>query len=174
MLAIDPASEKARTGRARVTEGLAKPPASVSVRGRFVSGQTRADSAATTSGPAGFDSSAGLAIRRIEGAQAPSGKIYFEVSPPAVGPGERYVVRAYLVNESGSPIDVGDVTAATIVNGHRSGGRVETRVRQLLPSQKAVLLEAQDVWGTETTSWSFAVTVRTPRGESYTNQLTWP
>jgi hypothetical protein len=90
-----------------------------------------------------------------------------------VVPGQPYVVRTYLVNESGSPIEVGEVTATTTVNGRRSGGRVETRVRQLLPGQKTVLLEAQDVWRTEATTWALAVTVRTPRGESYTNQITW-
>ena len=173
VLAIDPSSQRARAGRAHVAEALARPPAAVSTARRFVTGQTRADSAATASGPTGFDGGAGLAVRRLEGSQAPAGKIYFEVSPPAVGPGERYVLRAYLVNESSATIEIADVSATTTVNGRRSGGRVETRVRQILPNQKAVVLEAQDAWGTETSTWALTLTVRTARGESYTNQLTW-
>jgi serine/threonine protein kinase len=172
VLAIDPSNEKARAGRARVAEALARPPAAAPTARRFVAGQTRADFAPSATAPAGFDG-AGVAVRRVEGAQAPAGKIYFEMSPPAVGPGERYVVRAYLVNESAAAIDVADVSATTVVNGRRSGGRVDSHLRPIAPTQKAVVLETQDVWGTETATWALTVTVRTARGESYTNQLTW-
>lgn len=61
----------------------------------------------------------------------------------------------------------------TAVNDRRTGGRVDARVRQVAPAQRALLPEAQDVWRADTTSWAMIVTVRTPEGESYTNQLTW-
>jgi serine/threonine-protein kinase len=174
VLAIDPRNEKARAGRARVAEALARGPAGAPARGRFVAGQTRADSAAAPAGPAGFETTAGLAVRRLEQAQSPGGKIYFEVSPPDVAPGDRYTVRAYLVNESGSAIDIGDLVVTIAVNGRPTGGRVDPRLRQLAAGQRGLILEAQEVWRTETRTWAMTVTVRTPHGESYTNQLTWP
>ena len=132
-----------------------------------------AAAAASGPGPAGFEGSGGLAVRRVEQAQSPGGKILFEVSPPSVSAGDRYVVRAYLVNESVSAIDVAQVAVTTALNGRRSGGPVEARVRQLAPGQQGLLLEAQDVWHAETTSWAMTVTVRTTGGESYSNQIQW-
>jgi serine/threonine protein kinase len=173
VLALDPANEKARAGRARVAEALARGPGAVTAPVRFVAGQTRLDSAERVGGPAGFEGSAGVAVRRVEQARSLAAKIYFEVTPAAVSPGDRYTVKAYLLNEGGSAIDVGDVVVTTAVNGRRGGGKVDRRIPPLSPGQRAVLLEAGDVWRAETAGWAMTVTVRTSGGESYTNQLTW-
>jgi hypothetical protein len=172
VLAIDPGNEKARAGRARVAEALAQAPATAA-SGRFVTGQTRIDSATVRSGPAGFESSAGVAARRIEQTQAPGAKIYFDVAPPTVAPGDRYQVRVYALNETTASIDLGDVVVTTSVNGRRGGGRVDPRTRRLGPGERALLMEAQEVWRAETTTWAMTVTVRTASGEVYTNQLSW-
>jgi hypothetical protein len=172
VLAIDPGNERARAGRARVVDALARP-AAPAAHGRFVAGQTRLDAPAGTAAPAGFDGAAGLGVRKIEQAQAPASKIYFEVSPSTVSPGDRYVVKVSLVNEGAAAVDVAAMTVATTVNGHRTGGALDPRVRRVAPGERGLLLETGDVWRAETATWNMTVTVRTSRGESYTNQLTW-
>jgi len=175
VLAIDRGNERARAGRAAaVAEALGRKATPVPAPARFIAGQTRSDAATRPNAPTGFDGSAGIAMRRVDQAPPVGAKIYFEITPPTVAPGDSFTVRAYLVNESKSALDLSDLTVTTTVNGRRAGGRLDSPVRQLAPSQRALLLVAQDVWRAETATWAMTMTVRTPVGESFTNQLTWP
>jgi hypothetical protein len=59
------------------------------------------------------------------------------------------------------------------VNGRAFTGPVPPLVKDVAPQQKAMLREVSDLWKEDTTSWRMEVTVRTVRGESYKNDVTW-
>ena len=87
--------------------------------------------------------------------------------------GDAYKVRIFLMNEGSAPIEVQSMTIATTINGKSVRGAVPPLSKEVAPRQRALLRELSDVWKEATTSWSMEVTVRTPRGETYTNQVTW-
>jgi hypothetical protein len=95
------------------------------------------------------------------------------VEPAAPRPGDRYTVKVYLVNEGGAPIQVKDLIVSTTINGKKSSGPVPPQARDVAPQQKAMLMSTTDLWKEDTSSWAMEVTVRTARGERYTNQLSW-
>jgi hypothetical protein len=142
----------------------------------FVSGKTRATSPETRaagSGPEGFETTTDVAVRSgTQAAQLP-GKIVLDVDPEHVKSGEAYKVRIYLLNEGSAPIQVQGMTIATTINGKSVRGAVPPLTKDVAPRQRALLRELPDVWKEETTAWSIEVTVRTLRGESYVNQVSW-
>jgi hypothetical protein len=107
-------------------------------------------------------------------AAALPGKILFDVQPKQVKAGDKYTVSIFLLNEGTAPIEIGSLTVTTTVNGLNSGGAVQSQVKAVAPHDKATLLFLpNNLWKEETVSWSMDVVVRTVRGESYRNQVTW-
>jgi hypothetical protein len=90
-----------------------------------------------------------------------------------VGPGDDYRVTVTLINESFAPLLVREVGVVTSLNGRTAAGPVAPRATVVPPRQKVVLFEIGDRWKADTASWSMAVTVRTGRGEAFTNEATW-
>jgi tetratricopeptide (TPR) repeat protein len=185
VLKLDPQNAPARLGRTGATTARATAQAAAAGAAprpvappskSFVSGKTSAQSAEANPGgsvPVGFEESSKVTARRgTQAAQLP-GRIVFEVKPDPVRPGERYSVTVALNNEGGASIPIKDMTVTTTVNGRRAGGPVQPLVAEVAPRQKAVLLSQDGVWKEEYTSWSMEVTVRTVRGETYRNQVTW-
>jgi hypothetical protein len=79
-----------------------------------------------------------------------------------------------MLNEGSAPIQIKDMVVTTTVNGRKTSGPVPPQVKDVAPQQKAMLLSLSgNVWKEDTSSWSMEVTVRTLRGESYKNQVTW-
>jgi tetratricopeptide (TPR) repeat protein len=146
-----------------------------SVGKAFVPGKTQARSPETapTGGIPGFEESAGVTVKKGTQAADLPGKINFEIEPDTVKPGDRYTVKITLLNEGNAPIQVRDMMVATTANGRTARGPVTPQVKEVAPRQRAVLRELPDIWKEETTSWAMEVTVRTERGETYTNQVTW-
>jgi FtsP/CotA-like multicopper oxidase with cupredoxin domain len=83
------------------------------------------------------------------------------------------LVRIYLLNEGNAPIQVQGLSVATTINGRVARGPLPPQVKEVAPRQRALLREVQDTWKEETNGWSMEATVRTTRGEVYTNQVAW-
>jgi hypothetical protein len=151
--------------------GAVAPPA-----GRaFASGKTVALAGEATGGsaPPGFENTPGIEVKRgSAGAELP-GKISFDIDPNAPKSGDRYTVKVFLLNEGSAPIQVSSMLVSTTINGKRISGPVTPAVRDVAPQQRALLMSTTELWKEDTSAWAMEVTVRTGRGERYTNQVSW-
>jgi serine/threonine-protein kinase len=177
-LKLDPQNAQARQGRSTAIQArtLATAAAAAPPGRAFVSGRTKAASAETraaSAGPAGFEGGGEVVVKSATQAAQLPGKIVFDVDPEVAKAGEAYKIRIYLVNEGNAPIEVQGMVIATSINGKSVRGAVPPLSKEVAPRQRALLRELPDTWKEATTSWSMEVTVRTPRGETYTNQVTW-
>ena len=177
-LKLDPQNAQARQGRstaipARALAAAAAAPAGTD-RGscRADEGSQRRDARAGAGAP-GFEEGSEVVVKTATQAAQLPGKIVFDVDPEQVKAGEAYKVRIYLVNEGNAPIEVQSMVIATSINGKSVRGPVPPLSKEVAPRQRALLRELPDPWKEATTAWSMEVTVRTPRSETYTNQVTW-
>ena len=181
VLSLDPQNQRAILGKSSAVQARALAQAAQSGGPRpalgkaFVPGKTQAQSpdAAPSGGIPGFEESAGVTAKKGTQAADLPGKINFEVEPPSLKPGDRYTIRVSLLNEGNASIQVKEMIVSTTVNGRKSSGPVPPLVKEVAPQQKAMLRELPDVWKEETTTWTMEVVVRTVRGETYKNQVTW-
>jgi serine/threonine-protein kinase len=181
VLGLDAANQRAILGKSSAVQARALSQAgggatkSASGRG-FSIGKTSASAAEMTSGnlPPGFEESAGVAVKKGTQAAELPGKISFDVDPEAVKPGDTYTVKIALSNEGSAPIQIKEMIVTTTTNGRRVSGPVPPQVRDVAPGQKANLISlAGNVWKEDTQSWAMEVVVRTGRGETYKNSVTW-
>jgi hypothetical protein len=142
----------------------------------FLSGKTGATSAearAARDSPDGFDVKPEDKVQRATQAGALPGKIYFEVQPEQVKPGDSYKVRVFFGNEGNAPIEIASMTVVGRINGRQQSGPVAPLVSKVAPYDRVLLREIHDLWREDTTSWQMEVTVRTDRGETYKNEVIW-
>ena len=173
-LKVDPRNERARVGKdlcaqALLQAGTLRRPAKA-----FAVDQTSVSGARPASdGPAGFESGAGVKVKRVDQPTAAPGKIAFDIEPGVVRPGDAYTVKIYFVNEGESPISLTSAMIVTTVNGRLASGDVPLLARDVPPRQRVLILSVGDQWKAEVTTWSMAVAVRTARGETYKNRAVW-
>src|SRR5262249_33176198 len=117
---------------------------------------------------AGFDSS-DVSVRKNPDFQ---GRIEFAMNPPNVKAGDAYKLQVALVNEGKKAIKVSGMTFTITVNGQKSGNPINPRVKEVAPSQRAVLEELSGVFP-EASTWTAEVLVTANKGDSLKNQLTW-
>jgi len=162
-LRTDPQNAAATSGKAAVTAARA------AARKAFMPGRTVVQTQSAKADMAGFDT-ADVSVKK-----APdfSGRIEFAVSPARVKPGDNYSVQIYLVNEGKKAIKVSGVSVTTNLNGSKSGRSVASRVKEVAPSQRALLEELPGVWPEEVNWWSTEVMVTANKGDSLKNLLTW-
>ena len=176
-LRIDPQNAQARQGRSTAIQARTLATAAAPAAGKtFVSGRTKAVSAETraaSAGADGFEGGGEVVVKAATQAAQLPGKIVFDVDPERVKAGDPYKIRIYLQNEGSAPIEVQSMVIATSINGKSVRGAVPPLSKEIAPRQRALLRELPDTWKEATTSWSMEVTVRTPRSETYTNQVTW-
>jgi tetratricopeptide (TPR) repeat protein len=179
-LEVDPASQRAVQGRtgAITARAIAQAQAGAGARtaGRiFVAAKTTATSAETRAGslPAGFESSPGVTVKQATQAADLPGRILFDVSPDTVKAGDRYVVKIFFLNEGQAPIQIREMIVGTKINNRGAQGPVPPLAKDVAPQQRALLRELPDLWKEDTASWSMEVVVRTTRGETYRNQVSW-
>jgi tetratricopeptide (TPR) repeat protein len=184
-LKIDPANQRAIMGKSSSVQARALSQAASAGGGGggkpiggkgFVSGKTAAQSVETKAGgavPEGFEETAGVTVKKGTQAAELPGKINFDIEPEQVKPGDKYTVKINFVNEGSAPIQIKDLVVTTTVNGRKVSGPVPSLVKDVAPQQKAVLLSLPDFWKEDTTSWAMEITVRTVRGETYKNQVSW-
>ncbi len=183
VLGIDPQNQRAILGKSSAVQARALTQAAAAGGGvksasgkSFAVGKTSATAAEMTSGnlPPGFEESAGVAVKKGTQAAELPGKISFEIEPAAVKAGDTYTVKVALQNEGAAPIQIKDMIVATTTNGRKVQGPVPPQVKDVAPGQKAQLISlAGNVWKEDTQSWVMEVTVRTGRGETYKNSVTW-
>jgi hypothetical protein len=164
VLKLDPGNAKASAG------ALAAQAAIASLKKTFVAGKTVVRSGkAAKGGPAGFDT------EDVNLAKAPdySGLIEFEVSPRAVKAGDSYAVRIYLTNDGKKAFKVGGLEIFTTLNGTKSGGAVTPKDSEVEPQQKVMLQEVAAAWQEGVNSWRLEAVVKSNRGDTFKNQLSW-
>jgi serine/threonine-protein kinase len=181
---LDPTSQRAMMGKsssvqARALSQAAASGASGSRSGGgkgFQSGKTSAQSVETKAGgavPDGFEETAGVTVKKGTQAAELPGRVNFEIDPDQVKAGDKYTVKIFFLNEGSAPIQIKDMIVTTTVNGRKASGPIPSLVKDVAPQQKAMILSLPDFWKEDTSSWSMEVVVRTPRGETYKNQVTW-
>jgi serine/threonine-protein kinase len=183
VLKLDPQNQRAAMGRTNAVgaRAVAQAAASAGSRGgpagrSFVAAKTVAQSIetkATGSVPEGFEDTPGVTVKRGSQAAELPGKLHFDVDPESVKPGDKYNVKVYLVNEGAAPIQVTEMIVSTKINGRGASGPVPPLTKDVAPRQRTLLREFPDFWKEDTTSWSMEVMVRTARGETYKNQVSW-
>jgi hypothetical protein len=137
---------------------------------RFMLDRTAAESRKRVNGGLeGFDSSS------VDLKRAPDvlGRVWFDVSPTQVKPGERYTVNVFLINDGARAIGIKQVFVATSVNGRLSSSPMVSQSDQVAPRARVLLGSLSDVWRDSTTAWAMDVTVTTDRGDVYKNQIVW-
>jgi tRNA A-37 threonylcarbamoyl transferase component Bud32/tetratricopeptide (TPR) repeat protein len=181
VLKVDPQNQRATLGRtsavgAKAVSQAAAATGRAGVGRSFVAAKTVAQSIetkATGATPEGFEDTPGVNVKKGSQAAELPGKIVFDVDPDVVKSGDHYNVKVYLLNEGKAPIQVREMYVETKINGRGAGGPIPPLVKDVAPQQKAMLREFPDLWKEDITSWSMEVTVRTVRGESYKNTVTW-
>ena len=101
------------------------------------------------------------------------GRIDFEVTPPHVKAGDRYTVKAYLINDGAKPIRIKEMFVATTVNGPSRQGPSPRVCGTWGPRQREPIGVFSDVWRDDVGAWAMDVTVTSDRGDVYKNQVAW-
>jgi len=179
VLALDPGNTAAGNGRQAAIGAKAIADAAASgPRGgggrTFVAGRTEAKGN-EQGGLVGFEDSAGVEVKKGTQAAELPGKIIYEASPPAPKPGERFKVNVFLSNEGQQAIQLATMTVATVLDGKRQSGFVPLSVTTVAPGQRAPVYQTpgDQVWKEGTQSWTMEIVLKTTKGETYRNTLSW-
>ncbi len=158
--------------------------ASTPAEGVGASAPPRAPAPAAQVPPRGFDtdttSVATPAAGGVEGFESSdvssrrppqfTGRLEFEVLPPAVRPGEPFVVRIHLRNEGRRPVKIRGLSLATAVDGRREPALVKALQREVAPQSRALVAEYSGVWS-EAGSWVLEAVVIADRDEKISSRL---
>jgi tetratricopeptide (TPR) repeat protein len=99
-----------------------------------------------------------------------SGRMEFEVLPPAVRPGEPFVVRIHLRNEGRREVKIRGLSLVAVVDGLRTPAPVKSLLREVAPQSRALVAEYSGVWG-EARSWALEAVVTADRNETVSSRL---
>ena len=179
-LKLDPGNATATQGRIgaltakSVAEASNRGPAAGSGKS-FVVGKTLTTSPELREGaaPDGFEGTAGVPVKKGTQAAELPGVIAFEVRPESPKGNDKYTVTCFLVNQGTQPIPIKEMIITPKINGRGGATAMQPLTASVAPHDKGKLLESTEFWKEETTSWSFEVVVRTPRGETYKNSVVW-
>ena len=98
------------------------------------------------------------------------GRMEFEVLPPAVRPGEPFVVRIHLRNDGRRGVKVRAVSLAAVVDGRRDPAPVKPLQREVPPQSRALVAEYSGVWS-GALSWALEAVVTADRNETVSSRL---
>jgi hypothetical protein len=103
----------------------------------------------------------------------PRARIAIEIEPRLLKPGEAYVVRYYLQNESSAPLLLAGASIQNAIGeGSVTGGRVEPATATVAPRSRSLLFEARDVWRHELgTAWRTTLRVFLTDGSVFSSSL---
>jgi len=168
--AAPPAPPEARLVEEAPRAPAPAPEPAVSLKREFVFDRAAVESNKRAAGGlAGFDTS----TVNLKRAPDVAGRIDFEVVPPHVKTGDRYTVKAFLINDGPKPIRIKEMFVATTLNGSLSAGPVAPRLRDVGPRQRESIGVFSDVWKDGVGAWAMDVTVTSERGDVYKNQVAW-
>jgi len=162
-----PAARPASTSNSPIASPPGSVPAAIpqAVPRGFNAGTTSV-AAPSDGGPEGFDGSVSKGQRPPQFA----GRLEFEVLPPAVRPGEPFVVRIHLRNDGRRAVKIRGVSLAAVVDGRRVAAPVTALQREVGPNWRALVAEYSGVWS-DAASWSLEVVVTADRDERITSRL---
>ena len=101
------------------------------------------------------------------------GRIEFETVPQAPAAGQDFSVRVHLVNEGKKAVRLKAVSLVTTVNGMKTPASITPLVREVAPTQRAMVAEMRGVWGSDVSSWTLEAVVTSDRDETGTSRLSW-
>jgi hypothetical protein len=130
----------------------------------FVGGATSV-AAPRGGGPAGFDD-AQMAGRAAQF----SGRVEFEVLPPAVRTGEPFVVRIHLRNDGRKAVKIRGLALAAVVDGRRMAATATPLVREIQGGSRGLVAEYSAVWGGPR-EWALEAIVTADKDETVSSRL---
>jgi tetratricopeptide (TPR) repeat protein len=179
VLEVDAANAAAQAGKTLAigNRTAAEPGARPAAAGRaFVAGPTSSRAAAAVAGgPAGFEDSAGVAVKKATQAALLPGRLVFEPSPTTPKAGERYRIVVHLKNDGQQPIRLASAVVTTTVDGRRASGPVALSTSTVAPGDRAPVFQTPggEVWRDGIASWEMEVVLRTTSGDTYAGSLSW-
>jgi len=171
-LELDPANAEAQSGRAAAARGPT-PPRAPSDRVAFSLAKTTFKPGAIETAPPGMGQlPPGVDVRPAQPPTAQA-RIVIEIEPQPLRPGESYVARYYVFNESTTALVI---MAASVKNrlpgGGSTGGTVDVKTKIAPPSTRTLLLETRDVWRHDpSASWATTLTLVLDDGSVYAGTL---
>jgi serine/threonine protein kinase len=169
-LPAPPAATPTAVPRAPATPAEAAPPApeptATPLPARTFTADATSVATPAAGGIEGFDSSDVSSRRPPQFA----GRMEFEVLPPAVRPGEPFVVRIHLRNDGRRAVKVRAVSLAAVVDGRRDPAPVKPLQREVPPQSRALVAEYSGVWG-GALSWALEAVVTADRNETVSSRL---
>jgi serine/threonine-protein kinase len=116
-------------------------------------------------GPEGFDEA------RADG-RAPqfSGRVEFEVLPPAVRPGEPFVVRIHLRNDGRKTVKIRGFSLAALVDGQRTPAPAKALLKEVRAQSRALVAEYSGVWNAPR-EWALEAVVTADKDETISSRL---
>jgi tetratricopeptide (TPR) repeat protein len=132
----------------------------------------RFDADATSVATAGAGGVEGFDSSDVSSRRSPqfTGRLEFEVLPPAVRPGEPFVVRIHLRNDGRRPVKIRAMSLAAVVDGRRLPAPVKPLQREVGPQWRALVAEYSGVWS-EAGSWALEAVVTADRDERISSRL---
>ena len=145
------------------------PPSPTAIAG-VASRGFNADATSVAAPPAGGVE--GFDVSEVSNRRPPQfvGRLEFEALPPAVRPGEPFVIRIHLRNDGRRPVKIRSVSLAAVVDGRREPAPVTALQREVGPQWRALVAEYSGVWG-EAASWALEAVVTVDRDERITSRL---
>ena len=116
-------------------------------------------------GPAGFDG-AQMAGRATQF----SGRMEFEVLPPAVRPGQPFVVRIHLRNDGRKSVKIRGLALAAVIDGQRVPASAVPLLREVQAQSRALVAEYSGVWASPR-EWALEAVVTADKDEKVTSRL---
>jgi tetratricopeptide (TPR) repeat protein/tRNA A-37 threonylcarbamoyl transferase component Bud32 len=179
VLALDPGNtaavngKQAAVGAKAIADAAASGPRPGGGKS-FVAGRTEAKGS-EQGGLVGFEDSAGVEVKRGTSAAELPGKLVFDAVPPAPKPGERFRVSAFLSNEGSQAIQLATMQITTTVDGRLQRGNVAPATTTVAPGQRALVFQTpgEMLWRQDTQSWVMEIVLKTTKGETYRNTLSW-
>jgi serine/threonine protein kinase len=139
----------------------------------FVQSETFFTPPASSGAPPGMGALPPGVTVKPAAAPAPQARLVIEIDPPQLRPGDAYVIRYIVFNQSQSALSL---TAASVRNdlGQRAstGGKIDLAAKLALPRKRTLLLETRDTWAYDRgTPWSTTLTLMLDDGSVYSSRL---
>jgi len=117
-------------------------------------------------GPAGFDTA------EVRTSRTPqfNGRVEFEVLPPAVRPGEPFVVRIHLRNEGRKSVKIRSLQIAAVVDGRRTPALPKLLLREVQGQSRGLVAEYSAVWD-GARDWMLETVVTADKDETVASRL---
>jgi tetratricopeptide (TPR) repeat protein len=117
-------------------------------------------------GPAGFDPP------EVRTSRTPqfNGRVEFEVLPPAVRPGEPFVVRIHLRNEGRKSVKIRSLQIAAVVDGRRTPALPKLLLREVQGQSRGLVAEYSAVWD-GARDWMLETVVTADKDETVASRL---